>query len=555
MIKKIWLSVAVIVASAFLFMAPAWYPFVREANGRNLFISPDAMVLLGAVLLLAYLSAYFLPSRFFVLIVRAGQGICRRWRLTLFLMSVILLASLIWVNRHILHSFMNSADEHSCYFLAECFRMGKWWVEPHPLSEFFDVIHVGNRDGKWFSVYPFGWPLLMALGIQWNILDWMNPLMTTLAFVIFFIVARRLYGRPTALLASFLLLASPFFLFTGASYFSHGTCLLMVALFSYSFLKWRESEHKRSEMVWAALAALAIGYGLATRYLSMAAIAAPFLLYQLWPVLRRKEPIRKVHVVVLSILAFFVLLVLFQNFVVTGKFHKAPNRYDKSWERLGFRDFYTPLDGIIFVFARFFYLMDWMPAFLVMLFLVRVFQKRQMPAPTKLFHFAFFYPVIAYFFYFSWGGNQYGPRYYYDGFPFFAMVLADGIVQWVRSDNEKLRKFILTGFMLSLIVSGYLYAKQGEYYEEASRQRKALYDFAEERIQNPAIVFIRGFLGQRLVMSQDDAIRNRPALDGKILYAKDKAEENQRLRDYYPEREHYLGYFDRDEKKAKLVRL
>ena len=66
--------------------------------------------------------------------------------------------------------------------------------------------------------------------------------------------------------------------------------------------------------------------------------------------------------------------------------------------------------------------------------------------------------------------------------------------------------------------------------------QKALYDYAEQSLDQPSIVYIRGFIGQRLVMSQDDAVRNRPSLDGKILYAKDMGpQKNQELQDYFPE--------------------
>jgi len=99
----------------------------------------------------------------------------------------------------------------------------------------------------------------------------------------------------------------------------------------------------------------------------------------------------------------------------------------------------------------------------------------------------------------------------------------------------------------------YQFAKHGEYFDEVSSQRKALYDFAEQSLDKPSVVYIRGFIGQRLVMSEDDAIRNRPSLDGKILYAHDMGEEkNRELQNYFPERNHYIGIFDR---KAKVGTL
>jgi len=553
--KTVFVQKRILVFAAFLLLAPLWAPYVQVVNGRRLFLTADSMMFFGGALLIGYLSSLSFPEGMLRLSEYLMRAVKKYWIGLSLLALGLILGGYYLVNQKILHSFMNSADEHSCLFLAECFRMGKWWVEPHALSEFFDVVHVGNRDGKWFSVYPLGWPLIMALGIQWNMMDWTNPILTVLALILFFKVGKKLFGFSATLMGLGLMVITPYFAFTAGSYFSHSTCLLMIALFSYAYLKWGEAKKESHCMLWAGIAALAVGYGLTTRYLTMAAIASPFLIYRFMPVILRREKPRASHYVVVAILSAFMLLIFYQNYVVTGKFYKAPNRYDKSWEKLGFSDEYSALDGIIFVFARSFYLMDWVPPMFLVLFLASQFQKRVMSTDQKLFRYAFFYPVIAYFFYFSWGGNQYGPRYYYEGFPFMALALGDSLRYWWRQDQSRLRKFLLGVLFVSIITNVYQFSKHAEYFDEASSQRKALYDLADKTIDKPSIVFIRGFLGQRLVMSEDDAVRNTPSLSGKILYAHDMGEKNQLLQNYYPDRDYYLGEFDRSAKQAKLVKL
>jgi len=146
----------------FLLAAPVWSPYLQQLKGRNMFLSADSMVWLGVSLLVGWICIKVLPDELMSFIEKFKPWIRERMLVVVILFLSFFLYGLYIVNQHILHSFMNSADEHSCFFLAECIRMGKWWVSSPPLEEFFKVVHVGMRDGKWFSVYPPGWPLLLA---------------------------------------------------------------------------------------------------------------------------------------------------------------------------------------------------------------------------------------------------------------------------------------------------------------------------------------------------------------------------------------------------------
>ena len=97
--------------------------------------------------------------------------------------------------------------------------------------------------------------------------------------------------------------------------------------------------------------------------------------------------------------------------------------------------------------------------------------------------------------------------------------------------------------------------KQTGYVEAYSRERKALYALAEETLKQPSIVFIHGFLGDRLVIAEEDAVRNSPRLDGRILYAHDLGQKNQVLMRAFPERKYYRGTFDRRTKQGVLEKL
>jgi hypothetical protein len=108
---------------------------------------------------------------------------------------------------------------------------------------------------------------------------------------------------------------------------------------------------------------------------------------------------------------------------------------------------------------------------------------------------------------------------------------------------------------MSFVTSGMIFAHQAGYVEESSRQRRALYDLAEKTAKGQAIVFIHGFLGSRLVLAEEDAVRNSPFLDGRILYAHDLGDRNKELMISYPGREYYRGTYDRERLVPRLERL
>jgi hypothetical protein len=132
------------------------------------------------------------------------------------------------------------------------------------------------------------------------------------------------------------------------------------------------------------------------------------------------------------------------------------------------------------------------------------------------------------------------------------VVVAEyAIFEWKRSGLAG-KKFLITVLVMAFLADGYLFHKQAVFYERATRERRDLYQLAGSTLTAPSIVFIKGFLGDSLVLSEDDAVRNSPFLDGRILYAHDLGERNKTLIAAYPGRRYYRGSYDRKAKKAVL---
>lgn len=537
--------------SILLLLGPFWVPHVQQIGNHNTFLKSDSVVLIGFALAIGIFCSLTRKDRMIKMVEKIGGFISDRSNFIVLVSLSFLFLALILINRFVLHSFMNSGDEHSCYFLAECIRLGKLWVAPHLLHEFFEVVHIGNRDGKWFSVYPPGWPAIWALAKTVGACDLINPLMGTIATGIFYVIGKRLYGAGPSLLGIVFLATSPFYLFNNASYLSHTTCLLMIALFLFAYLNWLD----KKGLLWSILVALALGYGLGTRYLTMAAIGAPVLTFELFELLRKKKAWHASYLWFGIILTGMIGLNLYYNYLISGNPFDAPNHYSHSWERLGFHKDYGPLDALISVLARLFYLIDWFPGIFVIFYLVYLTNKESREQRNWSFNYGFLFLVIAYTFYYSWGGNQYGPRYYFEGLPLLTMSVARRLQLGWQQGDCKGKNFIGAIVLISLLGSFYQIWKHSQYFERVSRERKDLYDLVSATAKKPAVVFVKGFLGDTLVMSGQDAVRNHPGLDTPVLFAHDLGDKNRSLKTYYPERNFYSGSYDRQAKKAILQQL
>lgn len=537
-----------LISSLFFIASPFWLPPVQQFSGQHFFLTSRALSFLGLALLAGLASAYLLSDFSIALINDCAKKIKTHFGLITFVFLASLLAALIFIGRYVLGSFHSSGDEHSCYFLAECIRQGRLWATTHPLQEFFEVVHVGSRDGKWFSVYPPGWPLLFALGLQLNVSAWINPVLALISIFLLFKSGKKIFGFSTAALSLGLMAITPFFLFNSASYFSHTTCLAAVALFLYAYLRWTETP----TVLWAAVCAFAIGYGLNTRYLTMAAITAPVLGYELLCLIKRKIRWTKSHFIFGVVLIAGLGFVFYYNYLITGNSLEAPNHYYHRWERLGFHGNYTPIDAFTFMLYRLFFLIDWSPPLFLFCYFLALVKEKGMGMRPYLIRCGFWYPVFAYVFYYSWGGNQYGPRYYFEGIPFLFFAAGAFLHKHWSNGNQWMKKFLIGILAASVIGNAFLLIHHGRFYRTVSHERKALYNLAEKTVQRPAVVFIRGFLGNALIMSEEDTVRNAPELTGKILYAHDLKEKNKELMAYYPDRHFYLGYYDRKANQPKL---
>ncbi|MCE7960583.1 MAG: hypothetical protein DYH06_22000 [Acidobacteria bacterium ACB2] len=113
------------------------------------------------------------------------------------------------------------ADEVSYLWQARILASARLWLEPPPVPDAFRAQNVVLTATRWCSLYPPGWPLLLALGSAAGAPWLLAPLLTGLAVLGAARLGRLLYGERESLLGALLLSASPFTLLTGAGFMAH----------------------------------------------------------------------------------------------------------------------------------------------------------------------------------------------------------------------------------------------------------------------------------------------------------------------------------------------
>jgi len=93
---------------------------------------------------------------------------------------------------------------------------------------------------RWYSQYPPGFIVLLALG-EWLHVPWLvNPLVGAAIVIATYHLGKELYSERTGRIAAILALSSPFLLFLCAEYMNHATALLLFTLeliFAARFLR------------------------------------------------------------------------------------------------------------------------------------------------------------------------------------------------------------------------------------------------------------------------------------------------------------------------------
>ena len=138
-------------------------------------------------------------------------------------------------------------------------------------------------------------------------------------------------------------------------------------------------------------------------------------------------------------------------------------------------------------------------------------------------------------------GDQYGPRYYYDAFPFLILTVVSGAHHIISSTKAHLAKHVtvqalIITVMLSLCSLPFI----GLYTYKVIDERRDVFRLIETQGIRNAVVVLSNGTGVLSHMSRDNLVRNGIYIGGAVIFAHDLGQENCKLQALFPERQFWV---------------
>jgi hypothetical protein len=529
---------------------PSWASFsladyLAAADRLALVYSLIALALIAMLIPGAYAQGAI--GRVYDRLTRACDAALKRPWITVSVLAAATFGLLAWIATGVLLRFPNSGDEY-CYLLqARLWLDGRAWYAEHPLQPFFDFLHIRVLDGRVFSVFPPGWPVVIFAAAVAGVPAWLvNPILGALTVPVFFAVARRWYEPRVVLTAIVAMLLSAFFLLNSASYYAHTFTLLVTLVFAAAALGGSD----RNSFMLGLLAGASFGAAFAARFFTAIMCGLPFGVYHLRRNLRHWRFVLGFAAGVAPILAAF----LWHNQALMGRWGVLPmsgfEEYTSRWFPPTLLTRGTDLAAL-----KLWEWIIWTPPAVLPLYAIAM-AYRTGPPRQRLLGSVFLCLVAGYYFYVDDSGNRYGPRYYFEALPFVmlpAAWLAMKEASWRDKTNRARWYFYL--FALSLALAIPIGAWQTWIAGTITYGRSDLYRVVEESRVSQAIVFVATRTGTRWAMNAHDHTRNWGRYDGSVLFALDRGDDNVRLMDAYPGRACYRYTYDPVTSRGRLEKL
>lgn len=448
-------------------------------------------------------------------------------------------------------------DEWVYLFQADLLSRGRLFEPSAPLREFFDNVFIVN-NGKWYGKYPPGHPLLLVLGTVVGLPRLLPILLAGINLILTYRLACELTTRNQARVAALLLLASPFFLATGATLLSHTTCLTALLVMGLGVARAARTGRRS----WGVVAGVGAGVAFLARPYTALLIGLPVAAAWGWvgslPAEGRDGTVRPRRqlapwITGLGVAAIFLVLFLAQNAVLTGNPLRTgyAEIEGQRGQVIGFgevipgRITHSPLSGlgnVGLVLARLnFWTFGWP---LSWLFIIAALLWARNPR-LQLLRWILGAVACGSIFYFSIGVSDTGPVKYYELLPILAILSAAGlaaldarIATSRRPGLSALAPALVLG--LTLFSWGFFSRVQaGELLRLSDRVAEPYR--AVERLEEPRILIFSRLLQRSPFDSWVFSTPNNlPETDRRILYVRDLGDKNRELVKRYSDRAPYL---------------
>jgi 4-amino-4-deoxy-L-arabinose transferase-like glycosyltransferase len=353
----------------------------------------------------------------------------------------------------ILDGIPHVVDEVAYIFQGKIFAHLRSTV-PQPLKpEFFQSSFVMTYDGRWFSKYPPGYPLMLVPAL-WAGVPWLvNALSCGVSLALIYMAGLRMFGRSVALWAGLLGVTSPWILFMSGSYMSHPTTMLWAALFLYALVCLRQAGEQdttreglfptRRAALWGLTAGFAIGMAFITREWTALGIGLGAALWAVGDILSTPTKLRRLLCYALVVVGFLppLLFLLYQNVQLTGDPLRLAQDLVGSYDTPGFGPGHgselghTPAmglyNGLVYLRALATIFGGWPAPFALVPIVLGLVAwigntARRFLGWDALLWLSLGGLLVAYFFWWS-STTIYGPRYWYEGMPFMLLMAGRGM--------------------------------------------------------------------------------------------------------------------------------
>lgn len=469
-----------------------------------------------------YLKGYFLPVYLllFPSILLLANGIIKLYRKNLqlfsflengkkekiFLISVFLISFIIGILIHFKHFLRQPQfiDEYSYLFQSEVISDGNLYAKSPHMWRFFQCAHIVN-DGKWFSKFTIGWPMILAMGRIVNLHYIIPPLFMAGSIILLYLVTKSLFNKTAGFVAVFLALISPFFIFTGVTFFSHTPQGFFILLSLYMIIRIKEGGGWAQPVIGALSIALVFlirpGDG-AIFFISI----LPYMCFVAYRSNWKKSVILKL----IPVFAGFIIgifLLLMSNRVQTGNpFLMGFLKYNPT-EKIGFGSMdHTPLKGLYNYIFSSMRMAFWVVPLMTPGIIIALLKRKTVEQASRLSTIERYLllipgiaPILFYFFYYTIGNQEFGSRYYYISFILLIPLAAVGISEC----GEILKKWLPKNYFVpAFIIMTFVFMLIGTFTVIIPSVQKTYETEARYRawLDNPpvppgkSITFIRNFL-------------------------------------------------------------
>jgi hypothetical protein len=444
----------------------------------------------------------------------------------------------------VLQQFPNSSDEYVYVYQAETLSSGKLYYKAPPVEDSFGFNHIAEKDGIAVGRFPPGWPLVLSLFLFLGIPAALaNPLLAIVSLFVFFRLASKIYNQHVALWGLVLLACSGFFLFNSGSFFSHTVCMLeglLMVYFFYEYLQTKKPWHAILTGVFLSLIFL-------TRYYTAFLFFLPMACYLFHR--QKLKALLTFCYIGLGALPFVVFL-LYYNYSITGDALTPVTVWAYADESLGFVNGHTLAKGVEHIIRRLIMFMYWASPILLFLYFFYLIKKVRSSTLRVLSpeDYLFLLLIVGYCFYYEIGGNQYGPRFYYEAFPFVILF----VLNQIFSRGAYWAKVLLYAGVIVMLIKIPLIAHR-EY--KIIRERTDVYQKVQRAGLTNAVVILKSGTGVIRPMPTGDLTRNDAEFRNEVLYAVDNVEFNDELLRYFRDRNIYEYVRKPGHAEGKLIRI